>query len=57
MEVLMKDRCIHVIDPASLNCTKCGSPFDLAKHDPRPFSVVKGEHKAKKYDMNEEIPI
>ena len=55
MEIPMSERCIHIINEQSLKCTKCGSPFDLAKNDPRPFSVVKGEHKSQKYDMNEEI--
>ena len=58
MEIEMKDRCIHVIDEVSLKCVKCSAPFDLAKKDPRPFNVVKEEHRKEKeqrYDMNEDI--
>jgi len=58
MEVPMSQRCIHVIDEIALKCKKCGSPWDLAKNDSRPFSVVKGEHrkaKEERYDMNEEL--
>ena len=53
----MKNRCIHIIDEVSLKCKKCGSPWDLAKNNPLPFNVVKGEHrkaKEERYDMNKE---
>ena len=56
--VEMKDRCLHVIDEISLKCKKCGSPFDLAKKDPRPFQAVKNEHREareQRYDMNENL--
>jgi len=59
--VPMSERCIHIICPEKLICTKCRSPWDLAKNDPRPFDVVRAEKKGykepEKYDMNEEIPV
>lgn len=50
----MKDRCIHVIDEVSLKCKKCNAPWDLAKNNPLPFSVVKESHRKareERYDM------
>ena len=58
MEVPMSERCIHYINAETLKCTKCNAPFDLAAKDPRPFNVVKDEHrkaKEERYDMNENL--
>jgi hypothetical protein len=53
MEVPMSERCIHVINEITMKCNKCSAPYGVAKSDPRPWNIIRGDKPVKLTDRYE----